>query len=297
MQPPSPGFAEDTEQRQGQSQLSTLSSKQGRTTTNLYEEHSVPAPNRTDAATYDDVPAPNRSPAATYDTVPLPNRSNAGTYDNVPAPSRNSAATYDMVPLPNRSSAATYDTVPAPKNRSSAAAYDSVPAHHRSSDATYDNVPAPKPSRESIPSFPPPSSDEALMTLKTYVGLDRLKANDQKENSGPGNELYENYRIDPKEPMSDFEKLHLQMSPPPPPANDTYDNVNITNDPATDMKPQTDLMSFSNAESEEIQPLPSARFSGVKQQRTRSSVKSASESSGGSRPPSTLNESYEWSKV
>ena len=297
MQPPSPGFAEDTEERQEQAQLSTLSSKQRRTTTmNPYEEHSVPLPNRTDAATNDNA-APNRSSTAMYDMVPLQNRSNAGTYDNVPAPSRNSATTYDMVPALKQSSAATYDKVPAPKSRSSATTYDIVPTPYRSSDATYDNVPAPKPSRESIPSFPPPSSDEALRTLKTYVGLDKLKTNDRKEDSGPGNEVYENYRIDPKEPMSDFEKLHLRMSPPPPPANDTYDNVNITNNPVKDMKRQTDLISFNNTESDKIQPLPSTRYSGVKQQRTRSSVKSASESSGGSRPPSTLNESYEWSKV
>ena len=264
---------------------------------NPYKEHSVPAPNRTDAATNDNATVPSRSSTATYDMVPLPNRSNAGTYDNVLAPGRNSAATYDVVPAPKQSNAATYDMVPAPKNRSSATTYDTVPTPYRSSDATYDNVPAPKLSRESIPSFPPPSSDEALRTLKTYVGLDKLKANDRKENSGPGNEVYENYRIDPKEPMSDFEKLHLRMSPPPPPANDTYDNVNITNNPAKDMKPKTDLISFNDTESDEIQPLPSARYSGVKQQRTRSSVKSASESSGGSRPSSTLNESYEWSKV
>ncbi len=83
---------------------------------------------------------------------------------------------------------------------------------------------------------------------------------------------------------------------------DTYDNVRITNrasgntndaDKSIPEEKPRELNSFES-------PVPPPRrASGVKQKRTRDSVKMvpAGNANAGSRPASTLNESYEWSKV
>ena len=173
------------------------------------------------------------------------------------------------------------------------------------SENTVYDVPPPRPkgdsvlSQDSDPSFPPPSTDEALKTMRKYAEaqgrLQETHSNSQNRKTTQdtrGTSEKGNIRNEQKD-TSDFAKLHIKMSPPPQ-NNDVYDNVNISNRPLQNSKPSEDLISW-DVEKPAPEQRPTSQFSPVKQKRTGTSVKDTSRD--GSRPTSTLNESYEWSKV
>ena len=164
-----------------------------------------------------------------------------------------------------------------------------------STASVYDTVPPPRfasgsmtsqSSVDSVPAFPPPSSDEAIKTLQNLMTGDRLPIDSSIANSGcdhsPG--VYENF--DFRSPLNESRTED----------DGVYDNILIRNTPVQDnsdvVDPSTvvtnslpDNLAENMAEQRPVSP--------VKQSRTKSSVKEGKEN----RPSSTLNESYEWSKV
>eukprot|EP00795_Rhopilema_esculentum_P011628 gene11628-21870_t len=173
-----------------------------------------------------------------------------------------------------------------------------------SEDALYD-VPPPRPkgdsvlSQDSDPSFPPPSTDEAIKTMRKYAeAQERLqetpsKSQNRETAQGTRGTSQKGSNRNEQKNISDFAKLHVKMSPPPQ-NNDVYHNVNISNRPLQNSNPSEDLISWDVGKPAPEQR-PTSQFSPVKQKRTGTSVKDKSRD--GSRPASTLNESYEWSKI
>ena len=165
--------------------------------------------------------------------------------------------------------ASVYDTVPPPRNASESITSQS--------------------SVDSVPAFPPPSSDEAIRTLQNFMLNDHSLRN---EGNSPNTRSQHN-------PAAVYENLDLKSQSEGSSIvrrkdDGVYDNVMIRNVPAnlekTDI-PTANTDSEPDRSKENVEG--ARRLSGVKQSRTRDSMKGGQ----GSRPPSTLNESYEWSKV
>ena len=164
---------------------------------------------------------------------------------------------------------------------STASVYDTVPTSRYASGSMTSQS-----SVDSVPAFPPPSSDEAIKTLENFIKVDRLPNEagfvDSRGGHSPG--VYENF--DFRKPLNESRRED----------DGVYDNVLIRNTPAQESSDVVDPSTVvanslpdNLAENMEEQ----RQFSPVKQSRTKSSVKEDK----GSRPSSTLNESYEWSKV
>ena len=179
------------------------------------------------------------------------------------------------------------DTLPPAEGAvNEAPTYDAVPSSRYASGSVTSQS-----SRDSVPAFPPPSSDEAIRTLRNFMNVDMIgkegsnidSRNAQALNDRP---IYENYDFrnqnQSNETHDDFPRHD----------DGIYDNVVISNKPIEPLQDVgTDLhTTVSNSMSDESnEQIPeSSRISGVKQHRTRDSVKESN---------ATLNESYEWSKV
>lgn len=149
--------------------------------------------------------------------------------------------------------------------------------------------------RDSVPAFPPPSSDEAIRTLQNLIEIDTRPGGDEnpphnRAAKGPRDvAVYENVSFECQRNGSDQPGGLSRVD------GGVYDNVVISNKALEpDQRKTADPPSVNRKPEEPDMAAESARrASGVKQNRiSRSSMKEAS-----SRPASTLNESYEWSKV
>lgn len=172
-----------------------------------------------------------------------------------------------------------YEDMPPPESKGDAiAVYDTVPSSRFGSMTS-------ESSRDSVPAFPPPSSDEAMQSVRNLMNVN--EASSSNRNTPSERAVYENFNFIRDKKPAGWEKDIADQS------DSIYDNVLITNKPLDDNRMQkTETGPSGNyLQSDKGNLLESngRTVSGIKQKRTR---ESRDEKTG-----STLNESYEWSKV
>ena len=171
------------------------------------------------------------------------------------------------------------------------------PENTKNNASVYDTVPPPRfasgsvtsqSSLDSVPAFPPPSSEEAIETLQRFMTADRSinEGSNADARSQNNPTIYENFYFGNQDDANTVCKQD----------GGAYDNVAISNRPVNQNLEETEThIVVPNSENDDkIEVLQEkGKLSGIKQNRTRDSSREGQ----GSRPASTLNESYEWSKV
>lgn len=164
----------------------------------------------------------------------------------------------------------------------SSSVYDTIPPFRYASESITSQS-----SVDSVPSFPPPSSDEAIKTLQDFMIDDHSLHNegsnpDTRSQRNPA--VYENLVLNNESEGGNTRRKD----------DGIYDNVMIRNVPAHLEKTNTTTVSADSEPDRSTENLEGdGRLPGIKQVTTRDTLKGGQNS----RPTSTLNESYEWSKV